>query len=84
MEVVDRNVVVGGGELDIIGFDRGTRVAFEVRSITGRGAAIEAFDNAKVRQVGRLAGLVRCGRVDVVAVRFGVDGVDIHWIKGVG
>lgn len=84
MRVVARNVRVDGGELDIIGLHGGKRVAFEVRSVTGDGDPAEAFDNAKARQVTRLAAIARCVRVDMVAVGFRADRVDLHWVRGVG
>lgn len=82
VRVVARNIGVGGGELDILAEDRGTRVAVEVRSITGPGDPLQAFDVAKSNQVGRLGRLVAAQRVDVVAVRLADDAAEIRWVKG--
>jgi Holliday junction resolvase-like predicted endonuclease len=80
-----RNVRVGRGEIDLVVTDRGTRVAVEVRSITGTQPLLEAFDPAKADQVRRLAGEIEppCRRVDLVAVRFGPRFVDLHWLRAV-
>lgn len=84
LAVVARNVQVGRGEIDIVAVDGATRVAIEVRSITGDGDPTMAFDHAKYLQVSALARQARCSRVDLVAIRFGGLSVDVHWIRGVG
>lgn len=83
--VLARNVRVGRGEIDLVVGDRGSRVAVEVRSITGSQPLLEVFDEAKAAQVWRLAGEIRppCRRVDLVAVRFGPRFVDLHWLRAV-
>jgi putative endonuclease len=85
MVVQARNVRVGRGEIDLVVSDGRTRVAVEVRSITGTGPLLEAFDQAKADQVWRLAGEIRprCRRVDLVAVRLGPRFVDLHWLRAV-
>lgn len=83
--VTDRNLAVAGGELDIVGWVDGERVAFEVRSVTGPGEPIHAYDAAKGEQVGRLARQVRppCGRVDLIAIAFRAEGIELTWLRGV-
>lgn len=84
-EVMARNVEVAGGEIDLIVSVGGMRVAVEVRSVTGDGPAVLAFDEAKADQVWRLARELRpaCSRVDLVAVRFDRSGVEVHWVPAV-
>lgn len=89
--VVARNLKVGGGELDLVVDLGGERVVVEVRSVTGEARPNSAdptmsFDDAKARQVRRLAGLLDppAARVDLVAVRFHRRGVDLHWVPAAG
>jgi putative endonuclease len=82
VEVVARNLEVGGGELDLLAWDGAEKVAVEVRSITGPSDPLEAFDDAKATQVGRLAGLAGAHRVDLVAVRISPEAAEIRWVKG--
>jgi len=89
--IVARNLVVKGGEVDVIAEIDHTRVVVEVRSITGRDGPgtlpsahpLDAFDEAKARQVRRLASMLGCNRVDLVAVRFHRGGVDLHWVRNI-
>ncbi len=84
--VTGRNVAVGGGELDIVGWCETERVVFEVRSVTGSDDPVHAYDEQKSEQVRRLARLVRphCHRIDLVAVGFRSNGVEVTWLRGVG
>jgi len=82
LDVVGRNVEIGGGELDLLARDRRRRIVVEVRSITGPGDPVEAFDEAKARQVGRLARLAGADRVDLVAVRLSPEAAEVRWVKG--
>jgi Holliday junction resolvase-like predicted endonuclease len=85
--VVDRNVRVGDGELDLIALIDGCRTAVEVRSIRRPAGsvvvAIDAFGPEKARQVRKLAFLAGCERVDLVSVCFRPEGVDLHWLPRV-
>lgn len=86
--VVARNVRVGEGELDIVAMLNGERTVVEVRSVReepGPGGVdpLDAFDQAKARQVRKLAGSIGCSRVDLVAIRFWGRGVDLHWLPNV-
>ncbi len=84
--ITERNVAVGGGELDIVGRRGSTRVVFEVRAITGQGDPVHAYDSVKAEQVERLAGLIQppCDRIDLVAVALRSSGVEFTWLRGVG
>jgi len=80
-------VRIGRGEIDILAEHRGRRVAVEVKSALldhdGRADPIDAFDDAKWRQVWSLARRAGAWRVDVVAVGFRPDGVRVHWVPDV-
>jgi len=80
---VARNVAVEGAEIDLLMSDGFTRVAVEVRAITGAGDPIDAIDRGKRRHVGRLAGKVGAGRVDHLGIGFRPWGVEVHWVPGV-
>jgi putative endonuclease len=85
LEVVERNVAVGRGEIDVVARHGGTTVAVEVRS-RWLEDPLDAFHDRKHRQVASLALALDppCGRVDLVAVRFHPGGVDLRWVPGVG
>jgi putative endonuclease len=83
--ILARNVRVGRGEVDLVAELDGEPVVVEVRSVANPGGPLdatplEAFDAAKAAQVRRLAGRLRCRRVDLMAVRFDSQGVDLHWV----
>jgi Holliday junction resolvase-like predicted endonuclease len=80
--LVARNVEIGGGEIDLLMSDDSTRVAVEVRTVTGEGDPIDAIDDAKRGRVRRLAGMVRASRVDYLGIGFRVWGVEVHWVPG--
>ena len=90
--IVARNVRVKTGEADVVAEIDHQKVVVEVRSVTtpdrpGRlppAHPLDAFDESKARQVRRLASLLGCSRVDLVAVRFHPAGADLHWIRNVG
>lgn len=85
--VLERNVKVGRGEIDILAKIDGERAVVEVRSrwvVGKRGSpdALEAFDAAKAQQVKKLAASpqARTSRVDLIAVRFHGRRVELHWV----
>ncbi len=82
MELLARNVEVEGGEIDLVMDDAGTRVAVEVRSITGDGDPIDAVSHSKRAHVRRLGSTVGAHRVDYVGIGFRTWGVEIHWVPG--
>ena len=84
LRVLAQNVEVDGGELDLLALDSGTRVAVEVRTITGPGDPVDAIDPAKRRRVRTLASRTGAGRVDFLGVRLGHADVVIHWVPGCG
>jgi len=83
VKVMRRNVAVGRGEIDLMAVDGGSRVVVEVRTITGRHDPILAFDEGKANQVSGLAAKVGADRIDLVAIRLGLDGAELRWIRGV-
>jgi putative endonuclease len=90
--ILKRNVKVKTGEVDVVAEIDHTRVVVEVRSVTTPdhqgplppAHPLDAFDDSKARQVRRLASLLGCSRIDLVAVRFHRGGADLHWIKNIG
>ena len=82
LEVISTNLVVDGGEIDILAVDDETRVVVEVRSISGTGDPINAVSPDKRRRVTQLASRVGAGRVDFVGIGIGPDAAVIHWVPG--
>lgn len=82
MRVIDANVAVGRGEVDLIAMDGPVRVVVEVRTTSGEGDPIDAVDRSKRENVARLARRLGAGRVDFVGVRVEESGVDLHWVPG--
>lgn len=81
-EILGRNVVVPGGEIDVVARLDGERTLVEVRGRTGTGSVLDAFDDRKARQVARLASSIQppCRRIDVVAVAIGPRTADLHHV----
>ena len=88
VKIVERNFHNRQGEIDMIGYDGGYLVFFEVKYRSGKskGSAAEAVGFAKQRKICRVADYYRvihhCPedtpiRFDVVAV----DGEEMEWIK---
>lgn len=88
VKIKERNFRCRQGEIDIIGYDGGCLVFFEVKYRSSRsvGSAAEAVGYTKQRKICRVADYYRmihhCGedtplRFDVVAI----DGENIQWIK---
>lgn len=82
VQIIQTNLEMGDGEIDLIGRDGDDLVVFEVRTVTGGGDPIDALRHSKRRRVRRLAGRIGVARVDFVGVRLGPDHVDIHWVPG--
>ena len=80
LSIVDRNVVVDGGEIDLLARDGAERVAVEVRATVGSIDPIDAIDPAKRRKVRQLAGRLGAGRVDMVGVKLSSQACEIHWV----
>lgn len=88
--IVGRNVKLGRGELDLVVRLGNRTVAVEVKTLGGRAIAagpIERIDEAKLRQVRRLANQLppHLGRVrvDFVGIHTTADGITVDWRKGV-
>ncbi len=79
--VLDRNLRVGRGEIDLIIEVGGAKVAVEVKSVVDSklGEAADAFTVTKASQVAALAEEIGIGRVDLITVTLGPKGVDIVW-----
>lgn len=80
IHILDSNVSVGRGEVDLIGRLGRKHIIFEVRSVTGGGYPVDAFDRSKADQLWQLSSKLGIGRVDLVAVGFSPRYVTIHWI----
>ena len=79
-----RNVAVPGGEIDLLGLDRGVRVAFEVRARIGGQDPVDAAGATKRSHVARLGRAIGASRADLIGVRLGQTGFDIHWVPTIG
>lgn len=80
--MVASNILVDGGEIDLLVTDRSDRVAVEVRTRTGGEDPADAVDPAKRARVARLSGQLGATRFDVVGIRVDSTGFDIHWVPG--
>lgn len=85
--MVARNVVVGGGEIDLVVRWVDGHAAVEVRTVGALTAGVDPLDridDAKLDRVRRLAGALgaRYGpmRVDFVGVEVGPRGVAVRWV----
>jgi putative endonuclease len=83
IEILDRNVVVGTGEVDLLARSGRQRLVVEVRSVRGKLRVEERLPAAKLRQVGGLASQLGIHRVDFVGVAFTRERVDVHWLRDV-
>jgi len=83
MTPIARNVEVEGGEIDLVMSDMNTKVAVEVRTVTGPGDPVDAIDHRKRRHVSRLAAQARAGRVDYLGIGIRPWGIEVHWVPGV-
>jgi len=88
--IVARNVVVGGGEIDLVVRWADGHAAVEVRTIGPdaiQSDPVERISQRKLAQVRRLAGLLtpRYGpmRVDFVGVVVDRSGVVVRWLANV-
>lgn len=79
---VGANLEVAGGEIDLVAMDGARRVAVEVRTTTHSEDPIDAVDESKRRKVEQLARSAGADRVDFMGIRFGDEGIDVHWLPG--
>lgn len=77
--MIERNVRVGGGEVDLLAVDRGRRLVVEVRTTSDSEFPLDALTDEKRARVRRLAGLLGIGRVDGLGVGVFDGHVIIHW-----
>jgi Holliday junction resolvase-like predicted endonuclease len=80
-EVVDRNVVVADGEVDLVVVD-GARapMVVEVRTVTSQHDPIDAVPAQKRERVRALASKLGTSRVGFVGVGLRSWGVEIHYL----
>lgn len=82
--------MVGGGELDLLVRFGDESAVVEVRSVSDSGAGvrdpIDAFTKAKLAQVRKLGRLLDppVYRVDLIAIRYDQEGVDVRWLPRFG
>ena len=81
LTILDSNIELPRGELDLLATDGPDRVAVEVRTTTGLGDPIDAIDPGKRRHVMRLAAGVGANRVDFLGIRLGGEAIDFHWVQ---
>ncbi|MEX1091800.1 MAG: YraN family protein [Acidimicrobiia bacterium] len=79
LEIVSRNVVVAGGEVDIVARDHSTPVVVEVRTLTGSYHPLDAIDGDKRARVRRLAQALGIRRCDLIGVGIHQDHYVVHW-----
>jgi putative endonuclease len=87
--IVGRNVRVGRDEIDLLLDIDGKRVVVEVKSAIDNGSSPrpeENFDESKAIRIRRAARNLDppVQRIDLITVVFGVDGVAVRWLPGVG
>ena len=80
LDVVAANVIVPGGEIDLLAVDGSERVAVEVRTRLGGPDPVDAADPAKRARVRALARQIAATRVDVLGIRIHRSGFDVHWV----
>lgn len=85
--IIDRNVRIRRGEVDILADDGDCRVVVEVKTVAGRTVSIpeDAFTDEKARTVRRLASELRprARRVDLVAVSLIDSGARVRWLRAI-
>lgn len=82
--MLEHNVLVGRGELDLIVALAGRRIAVEVKTATGELDPVYHFDEAKAAQVRSLARSRGIHRIDYVGVIVGPAGALVRWLPAAG
>lgn len=84
LRIVARNVLVEGGEIDLIVLDRADQVAVEVRTVTS-GTVLRQFDHRKVAHVRQLSTktIPPSSRLDLVGVELGREQIGVWWLRRV-
>jgi Holliday junction resolvase-like predicted endonuclease len=83
--VLQRNLRIGGGEIDLVVMVGGQRVVVEVKTTcaASSGEAIYHFDAEKQYRVRALANQVGARRVDYVGVELAAEAATVRWLPGV-
>ncbi|MCP3995261.1 MAG: hypothetical protein GY722_09375 [bacterium] len=81
--ILERNVRIGRGELDLIVSLGGERIAVEVKSGSDGNDPIFHFDSAKQQRVRSLAAKRGIARIDYVGVSTSESGVTVRWLPRV-
>ncbi len=83
--LIERNVIVDGGELDLVVDDAGCVIVVEVKTSSNGDDPIEAVSDTKAARVRRAAdGYLReVDRIDVIGVVIAARCVTIRWLPGV-
>ena len=79
LDIISRNVVVAGGEVDIVARDHSTPVVVEVRTLNGSYHPLDAVDGDKRARVRRLAQALGIRRCDLIGVGIHQDHYAVHW-----
>ncbi|MEX1037874.1 MAG: YraN family protein [Acidimicrobiia bacterium] len=79
LQIVARNLVVPGGEVDIVARDRATALVVEVRTLTRSHHPLDAIDVSKRAHVRRLAQALGIVRLDLIGVGLHDHHYIIHW-----
>ncbi len=82
--VLERNIRIDRGELDLVVAFDGRRVAVEVKTATGDTDPVYHFDTAKSDQVRSLASRRGIHRVDYVGVAITPMGALVRWLPAAG
>jgi Holliday junction resolvase-like predicted endonuclease len=79
LDIISRNVVVAGGEVDIVARDHATPFVVEVRTLTGSYHPLDAIDGDKRARVRRLAQALGVRRCDLIGVGIHEEHYVVHW-----
>ena len=82
MTVLDKNIPIGRGEVDLLVRDGSESVVVEIRSVTSGADPVDAVDATKRRQVAALSKSLGVDRIDYLGVGFNDGFVDFHWVPG--
>lgn len=83
--ILDRNVRIGRGEIDLVVSLDGEKIAVEVKSALAAASSdpIYHFDDDKQRQVAMLARRLGIFRIDYIGVEIGATGITVRWLPRV-
>ncbi len=89
LQVLERNLRLGGVEIDVLAAEREFQVLVEVkfRSRSDYGGALEAVDRTQCRRLLRAASVLAARghpavRIDLVAVDLAPDGATLRHVRG--